>query len=91
MLWLLILATVVLVVAPVRRLVFSYWYIVLPGIAGIVFGLNFACQAVGSGAPGIILLLAPLLGAAMLIGAFRDFAGGRSRPPQNDRRDRQDD
>jgi hypothetical protein len=90
MLWLLTALTVVLLVAPVRRFVFSYWYIVLPGIAGIVFGLDFASRAVGSGAPAVILLLAPLLLAAMFIGAVRDVFGGRSRPSQNERRDRRD-
>jgi len=89
MLWLLILGTLSLALAPVRR----YWYIVLPAAAGIALGLNFAGEAVGGGAPGLLVLLAPLMAAAMLVGFFREAFGGRSAPTGNDRRDndRRDD
>ena len=82
MLWILIIATVVLLVAPLRRL----WYIVLPGVAGLVFGLSYAFRAEAEGAPGIILLLAPAMAVAAFVGAFRDVFGGRSGGPKDDER-----
>jgi hypothetical protein len=80
MLWILIVAPLVLLVAPLRR----HWYIVLPGLAGLVFGLSYAFRVEAEGAPGIILLLAPAMAVAAFVGAFRDAFGRRSGGPKDD-------
>jgi len=76
MTWVIIVSALLMLLAPVRR----YWYVVLPGIAGGYLGLSFACSAVAAGGPAVILLLAPLLGAAMFAGALKEFFGNRSAP-----------
>jgi len=67
--------TVLLLLAPTRRLLLRRWYIVLPAAMGAVFGLRFASAAVAQGAPAIVLLLAPLMAAGMFAGAVLDVFG----------------
>ena len=86
MFWFLMLVTLALVFAPIRRAAFAHWIIVLPVVGGLAFGLNFAMNAVASGAPPIVLLLIPLLAAGMLAGEFHNCRSGKPRDRDDRRR-----
>ncbi len=66
---------VMLLIAPLRKLLFRFWYVILPGVGGIVFGLHYAADAIAQGAPSAIWIIAPLLAAASFVGALRGCHG----------------
>jgi hypothetical protein len=88
MVWAIIGLTAALLLAPTRGLLLRYWFLVLPGIVGAVFGLRYATAAVAQGGPAVLLILAPLLAAGILAGAFFEVFGsksGRNRENENER------
>ena len=60
MLWLLILASVlVLLIAPLRRGFFANWRFTIPAVAALIGGLVLTCFLVVFGAPAWTMISAP--------------------------------